>query len=107
MPVIDWRSRAGGTAEFTPRGRHLSPGGAVKTPDGVMTKPVMAWTKKDIGVKDKEIWERTGLWPSHAYAVLGVMDSGHIVLRDPHGRATERRRGYAEGPWQITARRSS
>jgi hypothetical protein len=77
------------------------PGGRLSTPHGVMSKPVMAWTKEDIGVKEKKVWEKTGLWPNHAYAVLGVMDSGHIVLRNPHGRATERRRGYAEGPWQI------
>ena len=77
------------------------PGGRLSTPHGVMSKPVMAWTKENIGVKDKKVWDQTGLWPNHAYAVLGVMRSGHIVLRNPHGRATQRRRGYAEGPWQA------
>ncbi len=76
-------------------------GGRLKTPDGAMSKPVMAWTKENIGVKEKKVWEKTGLWPNHAYAVLGVMDSGHVVLRNPHGRSTETRRGYADGPWQI------
>ena len=65
-------------------------GGRLSMPHGVMSKPVMAWTKEDIGVKEKKIWEQTGLWPNHAYAVLGVMDTGHIVLRNPHGRATQR-----------------
>ena len=66
-----------------------------------MSKPVMAWTKEDKRVEDGEIWERTGLWPNHAYAVLGVMDSGHIVLRYPHGRATKPRPQYATGNWET------
>lgn len=76
-------------------------GGRLSAPHGVMSKPVMAWTKENIGVKEKKVWEKTGLWPNHAYAVLGVMQTGHVVLRNPHGRATQRRRGYAEGPWQV------
>ena len=79
----------------------FSPGrtGLVKT-SGVVRRPVMAWTKDDIGVKDRKVWEKTGLWPNHAYAVLGVMSSKHIVLRNPHGVATTVRRGYATGEWQ-------
>ncbi|HKX49715.1 MAG TPA: C2 family cysteine protease [Candidatus Binatia bacterium] len=79
----------------------FSPGrtGPVKT-SGVVRRPVMAWTKDDIGVKDRKVWEKTGLWPNHAYAVLGVMPSKHIVLRNPHGVATTARRGYATGKWQ-------
>lgn len=74
---------------------------------GVMSKPVMAWTKKNIGVTDSKIWERTGLWPSHAYAVLGVIGDPdhpeHVVLRNPHGVATDpdAREGYAKGTWKA------
>lgn len=77
---------------------------------GVMSKPVMAWTKKNIGVTDSKIWEMTGLWPSHAYAVLGVMGGPdrleHIVLRNPHGVATDpdTREGYAKGTWNAGER---
>jgi hypothetical protein len=83
----------------------FSPGrtGPVKT-SGVVRRPVMAWTKDDIGVKDRKVWEKTGLWPNHAYAVLGVMPSKHIVLRNPHGVATTVRRGYATGEWQPADR---
>lgn len=84
----------------------FSPGrtGLVKT-SGVVRRPVMAWTKDDIGVKDRKVWEKTGLWPNHAYAVLGVMSSKHIVLRNPHGVATTVRRGYAPGEWWQPADR--
>ena len=77
---------------------------------GVMSKPVMAWTKKDIGVTDSKVWEKTGLWPSHAYAVLGVMGDPdrpeHVVLRNPHGVATdpETKEGYAKGTWNAGER---
>ena len=74
------------------------------TASGVVRRPVMAWTKDDIGVKDRKVWEKTGLWPNHAYAVLGVMPSKHIVLRNPHGVATTVRRGYATGEWQPADR---
>ncbi len=77
--------------------------GLVKT-SGVVRRPVMAWTKDDIGVKDRKVWEKTGLWPNHAYAVLGVMPSKHIVLRNPHGVATSVRRGYATGQWKPADR---
>ena len=72
-----------------------------------MRKPVMAWTKTDIGVTDSKVWEKTGLWPSHAYAVLGVMGNPDrpefVVLRNPHGVATdaETRPGYAKGAWNA------
>ncbi|MEO8187121.1 MAG: C2 family cysteine protease [Burkholderiaceae bacterium] len=82
---------------FSPRA------GLVKT-SGVVRRPVMAWTKDDIGVKDRKVWEKTGLWPNHAYALLGVMPSKHIVLRNPHGVATTARRGYATGEWQPVDR---
>ena len=102
VPVIGGRSRARRNFGFDSAASEIFlPGGRLSTPHGVMSKPVMAWTKENIGVKEKEVWEKTGLWPNHAYAVLGVMDTGHIVLRNPHGRATKRRRGYAEGPWQA------
>jgi Calpain family cysteine protease len=77
--------------------------GLVKA-SGVVRRPVMAWTKDDIGVKDRKVWEKTGLWPNHAYALLGVMPSKHIVLRNPHGVATTVRRGYATGKWQPADR---
>ena len=73
--------------------------------DGVTTRPVMAWTKKNIGTEDKNVWKKTGLWPSHAYAVLGTMGTGHIVLRNPHGFATEPRTGYSkEREWTPRGR---
>lgn len=77
--------------------------GLVKA-SGVVRRPVMAWTKDNIGVKDPKVWEKTGLWPNHAYALLGVMPSKHIVLRNPHGVATTVRRGYATGKWQPADR---
>jgi hypothetical protein len=77
--------------------------GLVKT-SGVVRRPVMAWTKDNIGVYDRKVWEKTGLWPNHAYAVLGVMPSKHIVLRNPHGVATSVRRGYAKGKWEPAGR---
>lgn len=73
---------------------------------GIVRRPVMAWTKDDIGVRDKKVWEKTGLWPNHAYAVLGVLRSKHIVLRNPHGVATKVRRGYATGKWHPPGRDS-
>ncbi|MBA2548208.1 MAG: hypothetical protein H0V16_07085 [Burkholderiaceae bacterium] len=66
---------------------------------GVVRLPVMAWTKDNIGVKNRKVWEKTGLWPNHAYALLGVTPTNHIVLRNPHGLATKPRRGYARGMW--------
>ncbi|MEP6609197.1 MAG: C2 family cysteine protease [Burkholderiaceae bacterium] len=78
--------------------------GDLHTATGIMKQPVMAWTKEDIGVTDPQVWEKTGLWPNHAYAVLGTMTSDHVVLRNPHGVATEIRAGYAEGPWRPDGR---
>jgi len=77
---------------------------ALHSASGVMQHPVMAWTKEDIAVEYPEVWEMTGLWPNHAYAVLGVMPSKHVVLRNPHGVPTEQKAGYAEGPWQVDGR---
>jgi Calpain family cysteine protease len=91
---------------FTREGKLGTRSGSMSSA-GVMSKPVMAWTKKDIGVTDSKIWEKTGLWPSHAYAVLGVMGDPdqleHVVLRNPHGVATDpdTREGYAKGTWNA------
>jgi len=80
----------------------LGPGQGGQLESGVLTKPVMAWTfDKDAIV----FWDKTGLWPNHAYAVLGVMKDArhdHIVLRNPHGYPTEPREGYACDPWKAT-----
>jgi hypothetical protein len=73
--------------------RHLGP--------GVVKHPVTAWTMDDIGQLDPEVWEHTGLWPAHAYAVLGTMPSGHIVLRNPYGIPTSVHEGYStEEIWE-------
>jgi len=91
---------------FAREGKLGTRSGGMST-SGVMSKPVMAWTKKNIGVTDSKIWEKTGLWPSHAYAVLGVKGDPdrpeHIVLRNPHGVATDAnsREGYAKGIWDA------
>lgn len=63
---------------------------------GVTTGPVMAWTHDTVGVRSYDYWTKTGIWPNHAYAVLGKMPSNHVVLRNPHGHPTERREGYSE-----------
>ena len=97
--------------------------GALATPSGVMTKPVMAWTNTvenmrqpltrdgiDLNETNRDVWKETGLWPRHAYAVLGVMlaDNAveHVVLRNPHGAPTDPndRLGYHEGPWMPDGR---
>lgn len=93
----------------TPRGGQvfsertlLGEPGPLHSTSGIMSRPVMAWTFENIGTSDHELWESTGLWPNHAYAVLGVMKEAgveHVVLRNPHGVATKRRDGYAAGPW--------
>jgi hypothetical protein len=75
--------------------------------EGITTRPVMAWTKTNLGTDDREEWKRTGLWPGHAYAVLGIMSSGHFVLRNPHGFPTERRRGYSEEDQWLPAGRDA
>lgn len=97
----------GGETLNTPRGEEVfaehnqfGEPGPLHTASGVMSKPVMAWTRDDIG-GDSQLWEQTGLWPGHAYAVLGVMSTGHIVLRNPHGIATQEREGYARGTWNA------
>jgi hypothetical protein len=79
-------------------------GGLLHNPSGVMTHPVMAWTKDKediVFTEDREVWEKTSLWPNHAYAVLGTMSSGsnpleHVVLRNPHGKKTAVREGFSE-----------
>ena len=80
---------------------HNQPALPLHSEAGVMTKPVMAWTKKKLDSTDPDTWTKTGLWPNHAYAVLGLMmETKHVVLRNPHGFATEERPGYAKGPWK-------
>lgn len=83
--------------------------GRLETESGVMSKPVMAWTKmkereEEIDPDADDVWETTGLFPRHAYAVLGTMLSNntvkHVVLRNPHGADTDPDRdGYHAGPW--------
>lgn len=63
---------------------------------GVTTGPVMAWTGGNVGIRSYDVWDSTGIWPNHAYAVLGKMPSDHVVLRNPHGVSTQRRDGYSE-----------
>lgn len=84
--------------------------GRLFTASGVMSKPVMAWTKveEDLG-GNRDVWEATGIWPRHAYAVLGVMRSNdrvtHVVIRNPYGAATDKSRdGYHDGPWDPAGR---
>ena len=80
--------------------------GKLATASGIMDRPVMAWTEE---INDPMGWENTGLVPGHAYAVLGVMQSGdvveHVVLRNPYGFATDARRdGYKSGTWKPDGR---
>lgn len=63
---------------------------------GVTTVPVMAWTGGNVGIRSYDVWDSTGIWPNHAYAVLGKMPSDHVVLRNPYGVSTQRRNGYSE-----------
>ena len=92
--------------------------GALATTTGVMSRPVMVWRDSDTDNADDPnaanapvdtVWEDTGLFPDHAYSVLGVMQSGstvnHVVLRNPYGYATdERRPGYKSGVWNPAGR---
>ncbi len=86
--------------------------GRLGTASGVMSKPVMAWTKleEDMDENDPDVWKATGIWPRHAYAVLGVIRSSnnrltHVVLRNPHGADTDPdRAGYHDGPWDPDGR---
>lgn len=122
MPPVACRALLGGKR----RGADLSEDrdhkffleGPLATGSGVMTKPVMAWTNTvdrmrqphtrdgiDLNEASRDVWKETGLWPRHAYAVLGAMVADnavqHVVLRNPHGAPTDPngRLGYHEGPW--------
>jgi len=90
------RGRIGADDLATPRPKLIDA-------NGVAICPIMAWTK---GVpKDPEMWENSRLFSAHAYAVLGVMPSGHVVLRNPLGIATDRRPGYSdENGWDPAGR---
>jgi hypothetical protein len=98
--------------------RQILVDGTIGHPNGVMKWPVMAWTNEvenmrqpqtlagvDPPETDADIWKETGLWPRHAYAVLGVMLNNnvveHVVLRNPHGVSTDPngRFGYLQGSW--------
>ena len=48
--------------------RIFSLAGRLGTPSGVMSKPVMAWTKpeEDMDENDPDVWKATGIWPRHA-----------------------------------------
>jgi len=127
MPPVACRALLGGKR----RGANLSEDGdrrffldgALATPSGVMAKPVMAWTNTvenmrqphtrngiDLNEGSRDVWKETGLWPRHAYAVLGVMVADnaveHVVLRNPHGAPTDPddRLGYHDGPWMPHGR---
>jgi hypothetical protein len=98
--------------------RRIFVDGTLGHPNGLMKWPVMAWTNdvedmrqphtlagEDRSETDPDIWKETGLWPRHAYAVLGVIGNNnvveHVVLRNPHGASTDPngRFGYLQGPW--------
>lgn len=122
MPPVACRALLGGKrrgADLSEdRDRKIFLEGALATPTGAMKKPVMAWTNTvenmrqphtlqgiDLNETNRDVWKETGLWPRHAYAVLGVMRADnaveHVVLRNPHGAPTDPndRLGYHEGPW--------
>ena len=50
-------------------------------------------------------WDKTGAWPNHAYAVLGVMKDArhdhivHVAIRMDF--PTKPREGYARDPWKV------
>jgi hypothetical protein len=101
------RARSAGSSEFTnvfSDDGLLGPRQGGQLESGVLTKPVMAWTFEQAAV---DFWDKTGLWPKHAYAVLGIMRDSrhdHVVLRNPHGFPTKVRDGYAEGTWRASGR---
>lgn len=122
MPPAAGKALLGGTRQAEElkddRDRKIFLEGDLATPNGVMAKPVMAWTSTvenmrqpnsvagdDLNESDRDVWKETGLWPRHAYAVLGVMRKNnrveHVVLRNPHGAPTDPdgRLGYHPGPW--------
>lgn len=106
FPQFACQALVGGNVrvEFTsyiPNGEIFLRGGDLYEASGVMSRPVMASTIDNMGAYNPELWDKTGLWPNHAYAVLGVMDRGQVVLRNPHGFATEERAGYERGPWKV------
>lgn len=71
----------------------FSPGRELAAASGIVSRPVVAWTQPN---EDPQFWDQTGLWPNHAYALLGFMSSGHVVLRNPHGVATGLRPGWSD-----------
>ena len=86
-------------------------GGLLHSSSGVMKHPVMAWTEdKDdiVFTEDREVWEKTSLFPNHAYAVLGTMGSDpieHVVLRNPWGKKTAVHEGFAtDESWKPDGR---
>lgn len=106
FPQYACQALVGGTShvdfvEANPSGEIFQRGGDLHEPSGVMSRPVMASTINNLGPDNRELWENTGLWPNHAYALLGVMDRGQVVLRNPHGIATKNCPGYEQGPWQV------
>ena len=128
MPPVACRAllggkRRGANLKDDPNRKIFLEGGALATPSGVMTKPVMAWTNTvenmrqphtrdgvNLNEPSRDVWKETGLWPRHAYAVLGVMVAGNaveqVVLRNPHGAPTDpnNRLGYHDGPWKLEGR---
>ncbi len=100
------------------RGRRIFlQGGRLESAAGVMAKPVMAWTKEELDLGSihprandpnaniEDVWKETGLFPRHAYAVLGAVLSNdaveHVVLRNPHGAdINANRNGYLSGLWK-------
>jgi len=71
----------------------FAPGGELATRDGGVTHPVVAWTRPS---NDPRFWDKTGLWQDHAYAVLGFLPNGDVVLRNPYGVSTVARPGWSE-----------
>ncbi len=103
-PALACQSLVGGNVElrmleYTDLDEMFQHADILGTPSGVMSKPVMTWTKQNINVP-QDLWETTGLWADHAYALLGTMDD-YVVLRNPHGVATKQHAGYASGPWDA------
>ena len=97
FPQDACQSLVGGVKETEPlkfeAGKKIFlPGGRLHSTSGVMKHPVMAWTKDkddEVFTRDRAVWEKTSLFPNHAYAVLGTMGSDpieHVVLRNPWGK---------------------
>ncbi|HEY1460463.1 MAG TPA: C2 family cysteine protease [Casimicrobiaceae bacterium] len=76
---------------------------------GVAFFPTMAWTWDNVSHLQGLTFDRTGLIPNHAYAVLGTATldgKSYVMLRNPHGISStgpDQPPEYATGTWQIVA----